>query len=170
VRPAFIVLGIGITLLVVMWAYIFLFADTANPNHLPDQAWAKQAESICSSYARQIDALPKAPTFASIKPKSEALRQRAAVGQQVTDLLTDMVASLRASPSANPVTRDAVNRWLADWDTYLGDRHRQLDAWASGEDPQFAETAENGKPISLGMNDFADANGMSACEVPQDIG
>jgi hypothetical protein len=169
-RLGLILVALGSVALVAMWIYIYFFADTTNPNRLPDQAWAKQAETICTGYADQIDALPKAPTFAAIKPKSEALRQRAVVGQEVTDLLTHMVADLRASPSADPVTHDAAARWLADYDTYLGDRHQQLDRWAAGEDPPFAETAVNGKPISLGMDDFADANRMDACQVPQDLG
>ena len=97
------------------------------------------------------------------------MRQRAVVGQQVTDLLTSMVATLRATPPSDPSGR-AVNRWLADYDTYLGDRHRQLGYWAAGEDPSFAETAVDGKPISLGMDDFADANDMASCDVPRDLG
>ena len=153
-----------------MWVYILFFADTDNPNRLPDRAWGKQAETICKSYADQIEMLPDATTFADIKPKAEAMRQRAVVGQQVTDLLTSMVAGVRAVPPADPVTAEAVNRWLADYDTYLGDRHRQLGYWAAGEDPSFAETAVDGKPISLGMNDFAEANDMASCDVPQDLG
>lgn len=169
-RPTVVLLLIALAALAAMWIYIFFFADTNNPNRLPDRAWAKQAETICKGYAGQIDKLPDATTFANIKPKAEAMRQRAVVGQQVTDLLTSMVAAVRAAPSTDAVTAAAVNRWLADYDTYLGDRHRQLGYWAAGEDPSFAETAVDGKPISLGMNDFAEANDMASCDVPQDLG
>ena len=161
---------IALAALAAMWIYILLFADTNNPNRLPDRAWAKQAETICKGYADQIEKLPDATTFANIKPKAEAMRQRAVVGQQVTDLLTSMVAAVRAAPPTDAVTSEAVNRWLADYDTYLGDRHRQLGYWAAGEDPSFAESAVDGKPISLGMNDFAEANDMASCDVPQDLG
>jgi len=153
-----------------MWIYIFFFADTANPNRLPDRAWTAQAEAVCKGYTDRIAALPAAATFADIKPKSEAMRQRAAVGQEATDLLARMVADLRASPSNDAVTRDAVTRWLSDYDTYLQDRRRHLARWAAGEDPPFTETAVGGKPISLGMDDFADANQMDSCKVPQDLG
>jgi hypothetical protein len=170
VRPALLLIGLVVAVFVAMWIYIFFFADTTNPNRLPDRAWTKQAEAICAAYAKQIGALPPAHTFASIKPKSEAMRQRAVVGQQATDLLAQMVADLRASPSADPASRDAVNRWLADYDTYIQDRRRHLARWAAGEDPPFAETAVGGKPISLGMDDFSDANDMSSCKVPQDLG
>jgi hypothetical protein len=169
-RPVrLIVLG-ALALLVAMWIYIFFFADTANPNRLPDRAWTAQAETICTGYADQIDALPPAETFAKIKPKSEAMRQRAVVGQQATDLIIRMVADLRALRPADAVTADAVTRWLADYDTYIGDRQRHLARWAAGEDPPFAETADNNRPISVGMDDFARANRMSACEVPGDLG
>src|SRR5262249_31760694 len=100
----------ALALLAAMWIYIFFFADTNNPNRLPDQAWTKQAEPICKGYADQIKKLPDATTFANIKPKAEAMRQRAVVGQQVTDLLTAMVAQLRATPPADAVSADAVNR------------------------------------------------------------
>jgi hypothetical protein len=169
-RPAVVAVLASLALLTAMWVYILFFADTDNPNRLADRAWTKQAEAICKSYADQIKVLPDATTFADIKPKAEAMRQRAVVGQQVTDLLTAMVAALRARPPADAVSADAVNRWLADYDTYLGDRHRHLDRWAAGEDPPFAETAVNDKPISLGMDDFADANNMASCEVPGDLG
>jgi hypothetical protein len=170
VRPAVLLVGFLVAVFAVMWIYIFFFADTTNPNRLPDRAWTKQAQAICKTYTDRINALPPATTFAKVQPKSEAMRQRAAVGQGVTDLLNQMVADLRATPSNDPATRDAVNRWLADYDTYLQDRRRHLARWAAGEDPPFAETAVGGKPISLGMDDFSAANDMTACEVPQDLG
>jgi hypothetical protein len=169
-RPAAFGVGVALSLLAAMWIYIFFFADTNNPNRVPDRAWAAKAETICKGYADQIKVLPDATTFAAIKPKAEAIRRRAVVGQQVTDLLTAMVASLRATPAADAVTADAVNRWLADYDTYLGDRHRHLEAWAAGEDPPFAETADGDRPLSIGMDDFSNANLMTSCEVPGDLG
>jgi hypothetical protein len=170
VRPGLVLLALGVVALVAMWVYIFIFADTTNPNRLPDRAWAKQAQTICKGYAEQIDALPRAATFADIKPKSEAMRQRAVVGGEATELLVRMVADLRAAPSTDAVTRDGAALWLADYDVYIQDRQRHLARWAAGEDPPFAETAVNKKPISLGMDDFAAANGMDACEVPEDLG
>jgi hypothetical protein len=154
-----LLVALVVLVFVAMWIYIFFFADTSNPNRLPDRAWTAQAEAICKSYADRIGALPAAGTFADIKPRSEAMRQRAAVGQEATDLLTQMVADLRASPSND-----------ADYDTYLQDRRRHLARWAAGEDPPFTETAVGGKPISLGMDDFAAANHMNSCEVPRDLG
>jgi hypothetical protein len=169
-RPAVVAVLVALAVLAAMWVYILFFADTTNPNRLADRAWTKQAETICKGYTDQIKALPDATTFADIKPKAEAMRQRAVVGQQATDLLTTMVAALRATPPADAVSADAVSRWLADYDTYLGDRHRHLERWAAGEDPAFAETAVNNKPISLGMDDFAEANDMASCDVPGDLG
>jgi hypothetical protein len=169
-RPTVVLVLAALAALAVMWIYILFFADTANPNRLADRAWTKHAEAICKGYADQIRALPDATRFADIKPKAEAMRQRAVVGQQATDLLTAMVAALRATPPQDAVSADAVNRWLADYDTYLGDRRRHLGYWAAGEDPQFAETEVGGKPVSLGMDDFADANDMASCAVPGDLG
>ena len=154
-----------------MWIYIFFFADTNNPNRLPDRAWAKQAETICKGYADQIKVLPDATTFADIKPKAEAMRQRAVVGQQVTDLLTSMVAALRADAAGR--RRHAPTPSTGGWPTTTPTSVTAIATssdWAAGEDPSFAETAVDGKPISLGMDDFADANDMASCDVPGDLG
>jgi hypothetical protein len=164
------VIGASLLALVLMWTYILFFADTTNPNRIPDRTWAAQAQAVCKGYTDQIAELPDASTFAKIKPKSEAIRQRAVVGQQATDLVVRMVADLRALPVADTVSRAAVARWLADYETSIGDRQRQLAKWAAGEDPQFAETADHGHPLSVGMDDFSAANGMPACAVPQDMG
>jgi hypothetical protein len=169
-RPAAIIVVVALAALAAMWFYNLVFADTTNPNRLPDRAWAAQAESICSGYADRIDDLPRANSFSDIEPKSEALRQRAEVGRQATDLLTAMVADLRALRPADQVSADAVSKWLTDYDTYLGDRHRHLERWAAGEDPPFVETADGRRPLSIGMDDFAAANDMSSCEVPGDLG
>ena len=162
---------IALAALAAMWIYIFFFADTNNPNRLPDRAWAKQAETICKGYADQIEMLPDATTFANIKPKAEAMRQRAVVGQQVTDLLTSMVAA--AARRAIDRRRDAPTPSTGGWPTTTPTSATAIAtsaSWAAGEDPPFAETAVDGKPISLGMNDFADANDMASCDVPQDLG
>jgi hypothetical protein len=81
-----------------------------------------------------------------------------------------MVAVLRTLPVTDSVSRDAVAKWLNDYDTYIGDRQRQQAKWAAGEDPQFAETADHGHPLSVGMDDFSVANDMPACQVPGDMG
>jgi len=169
-RPAVVAVLAALAFLTAMWIYILFFADTSNPNRLPDRAWTAKAETTCKGYADQIERLPDATTFADIKPKTEAMRQRAVVGQQVTDLLAAMVRDLRATPPADAVAAEAVNLWLGDYDTYLGDRRRHLSYWAAGEDPQFAETKVGTRPASIGMDDFAAANGMTSCEVPQDLG
>ena len=106
-RPAVVAVLVALAALAVMWVYILFFADTANPNRLADRAWAKQAETICKGYADQIKVLPDATMFADVKPKAEAMRQRAVVGKQVTDLLTAMVAGLRATPPSDAVSADA---------------------------------------------------------------
>jgi hypothetical protein len=171
VRPVTVVLAVVVIGLAAMWVYALAFNHETSPNRMRDQAWARSAQAVCGPFATQVGALPKAPTFASITPRSEALRRRAEVGAHVTRLLSSMVAALRAlPPPTDAASARGAARWLADYDTYLGDRRRQLVAWQAARDPSFAETAVNGAPISLGMDAFADANAMTACTVPQDLG
>jgi hypothetical protein len=156
--------------LAAMWVYALFFADASASQQVPDRAWAARAEAACSVTDGQLAALPPAMTFAKVTPISEALRQRADVGQKATDLLADMVGRLRADPPADTVSRAGLDLWLADWDTYLADRQHHIVRWRRGEDPQFVESARDGRPVTLRMDAFATANRMKSCRVPQDFG
>jgi len=166
-----VVVGIG-----VMWILALGQTGRSNPDRFPDRAWAKQASVVCARYGDQIDALPAARTFATVEPKSEALRQRADVGDRATDLLRAMVAELGRTAPADDKSRTGVELWLKDWTLYLADRDRHVADWRAGNDRQFAETAVQGEkvgkgvPVSVRMDTFADVNDMAACEVPQDFG
>jgi hypothetical protein len=166
-----VLLGLG-----VMWFYAFFLAPNRNPDTFPDRAWAARAQSICTRYAAQIAALPPARSFRNVQPKSEALRQRADVGEQATNDLRAMVAELKQQAPADAVTQKGVSLWYGDWDLYLASRDRQVAKWRQGLDEPFAETAVSGKkvgtgvPVSIRMDGFSDENSMAACEVPQDIG
>lgn len=167
----------GLVLLVValgaMWFYAFFLASNDNPDKIPDRAWAERAEATCAAYGTQIDALPPARSFADVEPLEEALRQRAAVADEVTTLLRAMVADLAADELADGRSRQAVGLWLADWERFLAARDDQVAAWRQGIDRRFVEPpTEEGEttPVSLRMDAFAKVNRMPACQVPGDIG
>jgi hypothetical protein len=168
-RLAVIVVVSVVVLLVVMWVYAFVFADTSPADRLRDRAWAAHAQATCQPFADQIAALPPARQFADIQPKTAALLQRAPVVDDVTELLTQMVAQLRLSAPADANGRQLVAAWLGDYDSYLNSRRVQTAKWRAGEDPRFAVAEVDGQPVDGRMDDFADANAMIACKTPGDL-
>ncbi len=172
-RAGFAAVTVAVVLLAGMWVYALFIAKRGNPDKFPDRAWAASAEQVCKATADRLAAgdLLKPWKLADVQPRSEALRLRADMGQQATDALRGMVDELRALPApADAKSSKGVGIWLADWDTYLGDRYAHIAEWRQGIDKSFAETARNGTPITLQMNAFADVNEMKSCDTPDDFG
>jgi hypothetical protein len=165
------VLGVVIASLLAMWIYVLLIGKQQFPNQIHDATWPQAAESVCAANARAIAALPPAASFADIKPKSEALRQRADVGEEVTQLLRRRVADLAALPPPSVANDELLlQAWFADWRMYLSNRDDHVAEWRAGKDTQFAETEVDGGPISDRMDALATENAMPDCVVPDDFG
>jgi hypothetical protein len=165
---AVVVVSIG-----AMWVYAFFFASKKNPDQIADRAWTQRAKVTCTAFKTQIDALPGARSFKDVQPRSEAMRERAAVGAQVTDLLDQQLAALRAEEAADETSRHALGLWLADWDRYLAARRAHILEWEAGKDVPFKEPPTRPgqiTPVSVRMDAFADINFMPSCEVPKDMG
>lgn len=165
----------GLTMLVLglvgFWAWVFLFAPRDNPDRLEADAFTERAEGICAATHAAIDALPS--------PRETPLPADRAVQVAVaTDLTAAMVDELRAATNliTDPEDFETVERWLEDWDTYLGDRERHHDKLqaadedTSGRDLAFtiSETASGGA-YTTRLAGFANVNNMASCDVPGDI-
>ena len=165
-------LGLVVVAIGIMWAYVLFIAGDKSPDRLTDRTWPTAAESICASYKAKIDALPGARSFKDVKPVEEALRQRAAVGEQANAYVDQQLAELEALPAptdANGVI--AIKGYLGDWNNYAKDRARQITLWREGKSPPFSETQiKDGRPVSDRMDAFAMLNEMRSCAVPKDIG
>jgi hypothetical protein len=165
------VLGAACALLAVLWVYAFFVADPRNPNRLEDRAWAATAEARCASTRDQLDDLADPRELADVEPLAEALRQRAVIGEDATDLLAAMVADLAAlPPPSGPDDERLVGLWLADWRTHLADRRAHIARWRAGEDEPFRETAFNDRPLGIRISDFTTLNAMDSCAPPGDFG
>ena len=74
---------------------------------------------------------------------------------------------------ADPEEAAAVERWLADYRTYLGDRRAyeaaQRDPAADRYDEAFSVTDRGGYQIDVLIDDFAHVNYMESCETPDDV-
>lgn len=155
--------------LVGMWAYALFFASRRSPDKVPDRAWTASAEAVCVEARLRIDALPAADTFRKVEPRSDAIKQRAAVLVQANDILAGQLAALRALVPADGTTSRLTAEWLADWDTYLGDRRTHAVELGTGKDSAFKESTYKESPISNRMDAFARVNLMDRCQVPFDL-
>jgi hypothetical protein len=149
--------------IVVMWLYAF-FGEVPAPGRLDDRTFPEAAEPICARARADLDRLPRA--FET--PRASG---RADVVDRGTDLLSAMVAELRiAVPPAQP-TRDRLNAWLDDWDTYLRDRHDYTARLRVDETARFylTQSERDRSQINRSLDNFAKVNAMASCATPEDV-
>jgi hypothetical protein len=171
VRPVTLILGAVCALLAVLWVYAFFIADPRNPNRLEDRAWTDAAEARCAATRDELDRMPDPRGLADVEPLTEALRQRAVIGEEATDHLAVMVEDLEALPApTGPDDEQLVALWLADWRIHLDDRRAHIQRWRDGEDRPFRETAFNDRPLGIRISDFTTLNAMDSCAPPGDFG
>lgn len=150
--------------LVAMWAYAFSGAAShESPLRVADRRWAGEAAAACAPMVAAVDALPPAN-------QASTPEERAAVLRRANDEVAAAIDRLAAvAPPADAGDARMVERWLADWRTYLGDRVAYADLLAAGRDERFTLTAVNGDAITEQMDDFALYNDLPDCETPGDV-
>jgi hypothetical protein len=166
-----VLIGIGLIAIAAMWIYAFLFADVKSTDIMPDKAWAARTEATCAAVKPQIASVPAANSFKNVNPRSEALRQRADVADQVTGFLRELVATLKADKPADAASQNLANLWLEEYEVYIRDRDAHVAKFRAGNDPPFSETPnEKGAPGPIRMDTFVRLNRMPSCQVPLDLG
>jgi len=144
-----------------MWAYLFLIADPGVPDQLDDDTFPTEAQAICSDAVDRIDGLPAAADAATPE-------ERAVAVAEANEILTVMVADLRAIAPTDGQDARLTRLWLEDWDTYLTDREEFAEALAAGEDAELLITARGTGQITVTLDHFAMVNDMLACSTPLD--
>ena len=157
-------LAVALVLIAAMWIYALGFAPKGNPNRLHDTAWTANAESVCAAAQQEIAALPPARTAKSPQERGDMV-------DQADTILADMIATLRTAAVTGTVKEQHyVEMWLADYDTYLGDRRDWAAILHQGESKPFAiSKADGGGPILDRMDGFAETNDMPSCKSPLDV-
>jgi hypothetical protein len=166
-----VLIGIALLAIAVMWIYAFFFADVKSTDIMPDQAWVARAEATCATVKPKVASVPAANSFKNVTPRSEALRQRADVADQVTGFVRELVVTLKADKPADAASQNLANLWLGEYDVYIKDRDSHVAQFREGNDPPFAETPnDKGAPGSIRMDTFVRLNRMPSCQVPLDLG
>ena len=107
VLPIRFLLGLVVVGLVVIWFYAFFLAPSGNPDRMKDRAWPSAAELRCAVARDTITALPTAR-------HSKSPVERAAVIDEATGVLSELVSDLGSLAGGSDDDLDLVKRWLDD--------------------------------------------------------
>lgn len=145
-----------------IWAFSPL-APSGHPDVLYNVVFTHDAEDICHRAVATVGEMPGAAEATG--PEDRATQISAA-----TLVFEDMVSELRARSSEVPgADADLLDAWLADWETYLEDRHAYAAILAGGSDPAFTVTARDGEAVTGYIDIFAEVNSMPSCATPDDV-
>jgi hypothetical protein len=157
-----------LVLVVMAGAWVWGFSPLAprgHPDRMEDRTFPEAAQTVCGAVRDQLDLLPRA--FEAQDPA-----ERGTFIDEASEFLRTMVDDLEDIAPA-VVTGDSdtenVQKWLADWRTYIGDRDTYADVLRTGDDPAFTVTAIDGAQVTERIDGFADANDMENCQVPLDV-
>ena len=163
-RTARIAVGTVLGVLAVMWLYVLFIAKPATPDRLDDRSFPTAAEPICAATLGSLE------DAGLVDQRASSPQDRADLADRADAQLADMVAQLRAKVPATGEARDAVSKWLDDWDQWLRDRASWTAKLRAGEDAQFFEKQRaSGEPNSQALNAFAVTNDMKSCSTPVGI-
>lgn len=145
--------------LVTFWVWALFFASKTAVNKVEDRQWAERAEATCAEVKIQLRELDE--------QTSTDLDERAALVEQSTDLLSQMLDDITVVMPTDEKGRAIAPEWVADYRTLLEDRYEYAAMLRSGVDGPFTETAVNNVPITERIETFAGDNEMSSCSPPR---
>ncbi len=149
----------SIVLLIVFWIWALAFAPREAINKVEDTAWATRAEAICVESDIQLRTIEV--------QRVDDLQARAALVDESTDLLSQMLDDIVAVMPADEKGQAIVPEWEAEYRILLADRYRYADALRSGQNVPFTETAVSGVPITERVEKFTLDNRMPTCAPPR---
>ena len=116
---------------------------------------------MCAESREFIDALTPALEATSATERADTI-------DIANEELRSMLAELR---TLVPDTEDAdaLNLWISDFETHVGDRQDYADRLREDEQAEFLVSAREGTQISRGIDRFASVNQMESCETPDDV-
>jgi hypothetical protein len=162
-----ILLGLVCLGLAGMWVYGFLFASRDAVSRVDDLAWSQRAEAICRDANIARFALADERRISDAGP--DALSERATIIDTATLIVEQMLDDVVEVSPAGVEDKAIVETWERFYRQLIVDRRAYTDTLRAGENRPFAETAEDGAPISEWINDFTIANEMTECSAPVDL-
>ena len=166
---------------VVFWVWAFSpLAPDDNPDRIPDREFPVAAETACSAALDDLDVI--ASSVLDLTDPTD----RAGIVDDGTDRLERLVATLDELATTTygeleaGVTdqtrveeldewRDVIDRWLRDWDVYLGDRRTHADRLRAEGDVELLLTLVDNVDVAERLTGFARVNDMESCGIPGDL-
>lgn len=154
---------VAVALMLAMWGYVLYLAfgpgRQASPDRLADPAFATR-EASCNAANEQVLALPAAGD-------SPTAADRAVVLAQANEIYAGMLDALRTYVPDGDDGK-ITEEWIADWQTYLGDRDDFARRLQTDERARLLVTPKHGEQITESIDAFAEDNRMPACGTPAD--
>ena len=167
-------LAVGTVLILCVWVYAFTLAPDKGVYRLDDPDWAASARAICADARLQLDGLTDTGGGVIETPTPEQMQQRAALVEQATDIIEEMVNDLMAIP----VTTDRDHEILTVFEKYyrivISDRRHYAAELRAGNNVRYSESVveDAGGPVTNVVTDFTagvKGNDVPACSPPNDL-
>ncbi len=150
--------NVSVNLFIAFWAWALFFASKESVNRIEDRAWAERAEAICAPVKAELKRLE---TLAD-----PDIQVRADLVDQSTDLLSQMLDDITATPPSDEKGQAIVPDWINDYRTLLQDRYNYAERLRAGNNVPFTETPVRNVPITERIDKFTIDNQMLSCSPP----
>ncbi|MBM3827064.1 MAG: hypothetical protein FJW09_00320 [Actinobacteria bacterium] len=162
------VLGLICLGLAVFWVWALFFPPTKESVvRITDRTWSERAEAICREANLKRDDLMDLTRIEDAG--SDALARRADIIDEATAIVERMVDEILTQRPIDAEDARRVGTWETLFRKLIDDRRLYTVELRSGSNGPFAESAENGSPVSNLLNDFAVGNEMTSCRAPMDL-
>jgi len=158
ITPFKVLFPIGAVLFIAFWAWALFFASKESVNRIEDRAWTERAEAICAPVKAELKRLE---TLAD-----PDIQVRADLVDQSTDLLSQMLDDIIATPPGDEKGQAIVPDWISDYRTLLQDRYNYAERLRAGNNVPFTETPVRNVPITERIDKFTIDNQMLSCSPP----
>lgn len=164
ITPGRLLLGLLVLATFGIWAYAYSsLADRPPPDLLDDPSFAADAEPRCAVARAEL---------ARLEPAYLASDRFDRLGtiDEANQILTAMVSDLETMVTGTGRDRQIIAAWLADWETYLGDRADYADRLGEEEGARFYQSDVADEFLDRRLTRLADTNAMPSCGAPGDVG
>lgn len=172
-RKVLILTTVGVAVTAAVWLYIiFGYRPALMIDELPDRTFPRKAEQVCAEAKSELDELPLASQARTAADRADEVEESNRILGRMVDSLVPLAPS--AAATADQRTKNfsaAVQEWLEDWRTYLGDRQSYVTRLRVDPDARFLETSKGSptKGITRAITAYAQVNRMDSCATPADL-
>ncbi|MCB0985812.1 MAG: hypothetical protein R2694_06840 [Ilumatobacteraceae bacterium] len=166
--------AVGTALILSVWVYAFTLAPDKGVYRLDDPNWVDSARAVCADARQQLEALTDTGGGVIQTPTLEQMQQRAALVDQATDIVEEMLNDLMAIPVTSDRDRDILGVFEKYYRIVISDRRHYADELRAGNNVRYSESVveDAGGPVTNVITDFTagvKGNDVPACSPPNDL-